>query len=328
MYELQPKRQPVASDGRPAGKVLIISGPTATGKTKLSISVAKAINGEVVSADSMQVYRGMDIGTAKVTLAEAQGVPHHLIDICAISEPHNVMDFYQEATHCCHDILRRGKVPIIAGGTGFYIHALIYGPPQGPPSVPAIREKIEADMLKYGTEKLYESLREYDPEYAATVTHNDRHKIIRALEIIAITGKKVSDFAPSDPGQPNREFDFHCWFVHLAKELLYDRIDERCDEMIAQGFIDEVKRLDSEGLRSNTTAAGAIGYRQCLEYLDSPQTQADYDQFLTAFKRACRRYAKRQFTWFRKEPLFNWLNLSRYDTHQATEIIVRDFEGR
>ncbi|HPE85065.1 MAG: tRNA (adenosine(37)-N6)-dimethylallyltransferase MiaA [Chlamydiia bacterium] len=328
MYELQPKQQPVASAEKPSGKVLIISGPTATGKTKLAISVAKALNGEVISADSMQVYRGMDIGTAKVTLAESQGIPHHLIDICDISEPHNVMDFYNEATHCAHDIIRRGKVPIVAGGTGFYIHALIYGPPQGPPSVPAIREKIEADMLKYGTERLYEKLREYDPEYAATVTHNDRHKIIRALEIIAITGKKVSDFAPNEAGQTTGEFDFHCWFVHLAKEVLYDRIDERTEEMIQQGFIEEVKRLESEGLSENLTAAGAIGYRQCLEYLKTSQTEGDYESFVTAFKRASRRYAKRQFTWFRKEPLFNWLNLSRYDTHQATEIIVREFEGR
>ncbi len=328
MHNTQPKQERAASDTRPSGKMLVISGPTATGKTKLSISIAKAIGGEIISADSMQVYRGMDIGTAKVTLAESEGIPHHLIDICDVAETHNVMDFYQEATHCAHDIIRRGKVPIVTGGTGFYIHALIYGPPQGPPSVPAIREKIEADMLKYGTERLFEKLREYDPEYAATLTHNDRHKIIRALEIIAITGKKVSDFAPNEPGQTTGEFDFHCWFVHLAKELLYDRIDARCDEMITQGFIDEVKRLDKEGLRENTSAAGAIGYRQCLEYLDSPQTDADYEIFLTAFKRACRRYAKRQFTWFRKEPLFNWLNLSRYDLHQATEIIVRKFEGR
>ena len=327
MVQAQPKRQAFAA-GEVSGKALIISGPTAVGKTKLSLNIAKALNGEIISADSMQVYRGMDIGTAKITMAEAGNIPHHLIDICEISEPHNVVDFYNEATCCCHDILSRKKVPIIVGGTGFYIHALIYGPPQGPPSVPAIREKIEADMLKYGTEKLYETLREYDPEYAASVTHNDRHKIIRALEIIAITGKKVSDFAPDEADQPVTPFDFHCWFAYQSKEVLYDRIDERCDQMIQAGFLEEVKRLDQEGLRDNLTASQAIGYRQALEFLQSPQTDTDYEQFVTAFKRASRRYAKRQFTWFRKEKLFHWLNLSRYDHHQASEIIIREFEGR
>lgn len=322
--EIQPEKQRVEQEAF-KGKVIVISGPTATGKTKLSIQLAKALGGEVVSADSMQIYRGMDIGTAKVSSEEAEGIPHHLIDICDLDEPHNVVDFFHEATNAIRGILARNRVPIIAGGTGFYIHSLLYGPPQGPPSVPSIREKIESDMLKYGTERLFETLKERDPEYAATLTCNDRQKIIRALEIIAITGKKVSDFAPNEPDQPLGEFQFHCWFVHLPKEYLYDRIDARCEQMIEMGLIDEVKELEKKGLRENLSAAQSIGYRQCLDYLATKQTENDYEQFMTAFKRASRRYAKRQFTWFRKEPLFHWLDISRISTEQAAELILREY---
>ena len=327
MYEVQPKRAGAKEHG-PRGKVLVLSGPTATGKTALSLELAKALGGEIVSADSMQVYRGMDIGTSKVTPEETGDIPHHLIDICDVSQSHNVVDFFYEATAAIRSILSRNRIPIVTGGTGFYIHSLIYGPPQGPPSVPSVRQKIEDDMLKYGTEILYEKLREYDPEYAATLTHNDRHKIIRALEIIAITGRRVSDFAPEETQGPIDVLDFHCWFIHLAKEVLSDRIDERCEVMMNAGLIDEVKKLDEQGLRSNSSAAQAIGYRQVLEYLDGTQTQKEFEKCVQDFKRASRRYAKRQFTWFRKEPLFTWLNLSSTSEHQALETIIRSFEGR
>lgn len=305
-------------------KVILISGPTAVGKTRHSLVVAKALGGEIVSADSMQVYRGMDIGTAKVSAEEQANIPHHLIDIRNLAERFNVMDFYEAAHKIIREIHLKGKVPVVVGGTGFYIHALIYGPPQGPPSVPKVREQLEEELEKEGTEALYERLKNADPEYAKTITSADRHKIIRALEIIAITNKKVSDF----PKMQNEEipYDYRCWFLYMSKEILYPHIEMRCDEMIAAGFIDEVRELDKRGIRKNSTAAQAIGYRQCLEFLDSMGTPDDFENFIANFKRASRRYAKRQFTWFRKELLFRWLNVENLPLDRSVEAIIQDYE--
>lgn len=307
-------------------KVLIISGPTATGKTKLSLVLAKAVDGEIISADSMQVYRGMDIGTAKATLEERTSVPHHLIDIRNVTEPFNVADFYREAWAAARDILARGKVPIVVGGTGFYIHSFIYGPPKGPPSVPEIRKKLEEDMSRFGTEILYEKLKEYDPLYASTITGGDRHKIVRALEIITITNQKVSDFGMSASEIENPNYDFRCWFMYYEREILYPRIEQRCEQMLANNFVEEVLKLREQGIQNNSSTQGAIGYRQCLDYLEKEASEENWIEFTEAFKTASRRYAKRQFTWFRKEPLFRWLDMEKYSFHQSAEIILQDFE--
>ena len=305
-------------------KVIVISGPTAVGKTKLSLMIAKEIGGEIVSADSMQVYRGMDIGTAKISLEERLTVPHHLIDIRDINERFSVMDFYQDAHKAIRHILAQGKVPIVVGGTGFYLHGLIYGPPQGPPSVPEVRKSIEEEMDKVGTDALYERLRLADPEYAKSITGADRQKIVRALEIISLTNKKVSDF----PKMQSDEilYDYRCWFLYTSKASLYPHIEMRCDEMIANGLIDEVRGLEQRGLRKNSIAAGAIGYRQCLEFLDSAQSPQDFERFVAEFKRVSRRYAKRQFTWFKKEPLFRWLNMENLPLGRAVDTILQDYE--
>lgn len=307
-------------------KVLIIAGPTAVGKTRLSLTIAQAIGGEIVSADSMQVYRGMDIGTAKATLEERQRVPHHLIDSLDLDDVFNVVEFYKSAHEAMQEIFAKGAVPIIVGGTGFYIHSLIYGPPPGPPAQPELREKLEGEMEKRGAEMLYDWVKTKDPVYAATITQRDRHKIIRAIEIMMVTGQRVSDLPPSPQGHLDL-CDFRCWFIHLPKETLYARIDARCDQMIAQGFLDEVKQLEKEGLKENRTACQAIGYRQALDYLKSEQTASDWDRFVVAFKQASRHYAKRQFTWFRKEPLFRWLDMSNLSIDQVTEMIIQDFES-
>lgn len=305
-------------------KVLVIAGPTAVGKTALSIRIAKGLGGEVISADSMQVYRGMDIGTAKITDAEKQGVVHHLIDSRDLDEPCNVVEFYKEATEAIHEIHAKGAVPIIVGGTGFYLHALIYGPPSGPPSDPQVRLRLEAEMELRGPEALYDQLCHLDPVYASSITGYDRHKIIRALEIIILSGKRVSE-------QPKKEdntesYDFRCWFLYMDKTTLYSRIDARCDQMVAQGLLEEVKALESKGLRQNLTAAQAIGYRQLLDYLHSAKTEEDWQECLRLFKQASRHYAKRQFTWFRKEPLFRWLDVEKMPPELASEILMQDFE--
>ncbi len=306
-------------------KIIIIAGPTAVGKTQLSLVIAKAMGGEIISADSMQVYRGMDIGTSKASPSEREQVQHHLIDSRDLDESFNVVEYYHEANQAIKEILDKGAVPIVVGGTGFYIHSLIYGPPSGPPSDPKLRKLLEDEMASKGVQMMYDKLKALDPDYALTITQNDRHKIIRALEILSITQKKVSEF-PTVSLENVENYDFRCWFVYTPKEVLYPRIEMRCDRMIAEGFVEEVKRLEKEGLSKNSTASQAIGYRQCLEYLNSPQTQEHWDHFIDAFKQASRRYAKRQLTWFRKEPLFRWLNIEKMSLEHVAELIIQDYE--
>lgn len=306
-------------------KVIVIAGPTAVGKTAMSIQIAKAIGGQIISADSMQVYRDMNIGTAKATIQERDGVIHHLIDICDIQDPFNISMFHKKACEAIKHILAEGSVPIVVGGTGFYIHALIYGPPSGPPSLPEIRSDLEEEMEKKGSAALYERLKLLDPVYASSITANDKHKIIRGLEIIQISQRKVSDFANKNIENCDK-FNFRCWFLYQEKEALYQKIELRCEKMMANGFLEEVKNLLNNGLKNNSSASQAIGYRQCIDYLESKQTAEDWASFLTEFKQASRRYAKRQFTWFRKEPLFRWLSLDQFSFEMALEMIIQDFE--
>jgi tRNA dimethylallyltransferase len=172
---------------------------------------------------------------------------------------------------------------------------------------------------------MYDRLMHVDPLYALTITPNDRHKIIRALEIIAISGRKVSELATVSPEQMDT-YDFRCWFVYIPKEILYPRIEMRCERMIAEGLLEEVKRLEGEGLRRNQTASLAIGYRQCLDFLGSAQSPEDWERCVQTFRQASRRYAKRQFTWFRKEPLFRWLNIGDTSMEEVAEVIIQDLE--
>ncbi len=323
-HSVLPKKQRAEESIRKK-RVIVLAGPTASGKTALSLTLAQAIGGEVISADSMQVYRGMDIGTAKASDAERALIAHHLIDIRDIDEPFNVAEFYDYCQVALQDITRRENVPIVVGGSGFYIHTLLYGPPAGPPSVPDVRDALERQMREMGPEVLYERLQILDPEYAATISEKDRHKIIRALEIIALTERKVSDF-PKPDAVLSQDWDFRCWFIYYPKETLYARIDARCDEMVRLGLVEEVRKLDAQGFRLNSSASQAIGYRQALQYLDSPQTSTDHEQFVQNFKKASRQFAKRQFTWFRKEPLFRWLNAEELPTERIRELILQDYE--
>ena len=306
-------------------KVIVIAGPTGVGKTKLSIEVANAIGGEIISADSMQIYKGMDIGTAKASKEERELIYHHMIDIVNVNDPFNVVDFYNRAHIICRDILLRDKVPIIVGGSGFYIHSFLYGPPQGPPSIIDIREKIEEEMDKVGPKVLFEKLSQIDPIYAATITCNDKHKIVRALEIIEITKKPVSHFSGADASLSDM-YNYSCWFLYMPREVLYSRVDIRCEEMVEKGFIEEVERLEKEGLRHNYTASQAIGYRQCLDFLKTDRSYDEKQKFLDSFKKATRHYIKRQLTWFKKEPFFRWLNLYEMDFNRAVEFILQDYE--
>lgn len=324
-FALEAKKQITQSFEKPHKPVIVIAGPTGTGKTQFSIDLAKLINGEIVSADSMQVYRGMDIGTAKATLQQRSEVPHHLIDIQDVSQPYNVVDFYYDARHCFQKIHDRGATPIVVGGSGFYLHTLIYGPPSGPPSVPELRASLEKEIEEQGSDVLFERLKKLDPEYAGTITPNDKQKIVRALEIITLTGKSVSRLSWKGRKKP-RNYDFRCWFLCRPKETLYQRINDRCDQMIKEGLLQEVEKLKQMGIEKNNSVMQAIGYRQALEYLRSNQTSADYRHFVDSFKKASRNYAKRQFTWFRREQLFHWLDLDLHDYEVAIDMVRQDFE--
>ncbi len=306
-------------------RVIVLSGPTCCGKSQLAMELAQAMDGEIISADSMQVYRGMDIGTAKVSLEDRLLIPHHLIDIRDITESFNVVDFYYEAGRACQQILDQGHVPIVVGGSGFYLHTLLYGPPSGPPSVPELRKSLEEEMTRLGSEALYARVSELDPQYAKTITKNDKQKIVRALEIMALTHTKVSKISWRER-RGIQNYDFHCWFLHRPKPKLYERIDRRCEYMLQQGFLDEVRILEEKGIATNSSASQAIGYRQALDYLHTSQTSSDYDHFVKSFQQATRHYAKRQFTWFRKEPLFRWLDVDLHDHEVVFDIIKKDYE--
>lgn len=308
-------------------KMIIIAGPTATGKTEASIQIAKAISGEIVSADSVQLYKGTDIGSAKATLDQRRAIPHHLLDICNIRDYFSVVNFYDEVQSSCQEIFNHNRTPIIVGGAGFYIHTILFGPPKGPASDPLLRKSLENDADKFGLEMLYGKLKSLDPDYAESITPSDRHKIIRALEILALTGKKVSEIPKPSREDVPKNLNFRCWFLYYPKEMLYDRIEQRCDEMIDNGLIDEVVKLKDKGLIDNPAVANAIGYRQCLQFLESRQTDADWDEFVRLFKKASKNYAKRQFTWFRKESLFRWVDLSKFSLDRACDFIISDFEG-
>lgn len=266
-------------------RVIVIAGPTASGKTDFSLMLAKEVGGEIISADSMQIYRGMDIGTAKPSKEIRAQIPHHMIDTHDLSEPFNVVDFYYEARHCIQQILARDAVPIVVGGSGFYLHSLIYGPPSGPPSVPELRKALEEQIEREGSEAMYEKLKHLDYEYAKSITKNDKQKIVRALEIITLTGKKVSQLHWKARRNP-LNYNFRTWFLYRPKERLYQRIEERCDQMVELGFLDEVKNLVKMGLCANSSAARAIGYRQALDFLETEQTEEDFKRFVTAFKQA------------------------------------------
>lgn len=307
-------------------RVIVLGGPTACGKTALSLSLAKKLGGEILSADSMQVYRGMDIGTAKATVQEQQEIPHYMIDVRDVNNPLTVVDFYHTAKLHLYSILARNRVPIIVGGSGFYVHTLLYGPPKGPPPNLDLRKNLEAELDEMGANALYARLQKLDAAYAQTITCHDRQKIVRGLEIIALSGSPVSEFG--DTTSNTVDYDFRCWFLYRPRQQLYQRSNERCEAMLDQGFIEEVRRLKEQGLLENRSAAQAIGYRQALEYLDSPQTVADKEIFLHKFQQATRQYIKRQFTWFAKEDLFNWLDLDCQGTEEAINIIAEDFLAR
>ena len=287
-------------------RVIVISGPTATGKTALSVALAKAIGGEVVSADSMQIYRFMDIGTAKVSPEETQGVPHHMVDVADPGEDFSVSRWVDMAAEACEDIFARGKVPIIAGGTGLYIDSLLSGRDfaAAPKEDKALRERLSAEYDAIGGEAFREKLREIDPERAEKLHAADKKRLTRAMEVYLLTGETITEHDRKTQLIPPRYESLRLALTFENREKLYERIDKRVDIMVEEGLFEEVEALLHSGLRQGSTAMQAIGYKEPAAYFAGELSR---EEAIEKIKQESRRYAKRQLTWLRRDTGLHWI---------------------
>ena len=284
--------------------IICIAGPTASGKTALAVELAKELNGEVVSCDSMQVYRRMDIGTAKPTKDEMQGIVHHMLDVAEPDEDFSVSRYCEMASPIVDDILARGKTAIIAGGTGLYMDALIRGNDFAPYPATGRREELEERADREGIEALMAWLQDIDPEAAAKLHLSDRKRIIRALEVYLETGETISTHNKRTQAIPPRYQPLWLGLDFEDRAVLYNRIDRRVDIMMEQGLITEIEELLAAGIPKKSTAMQAIGYKEFLAAMDG---QCTIMQAAEDVKKASRHYAKRQLTWFRRNANMNWL---------------------
>ena len=284
--------------------VLCVAGPTATGKTALAIKLAQQLGGEIISMDSMQVYRRMDIGTAKPTEAEQAGIPHHLIDVAEPTQPYTVAQYAAQATEAAIAIRARGKLPILAGGTGFYLRALTHGLSLGHvQSDPALREQLKAmGETPEGRRQLHDRLRAMDPEAAARLHANDVQRVSRAIEVFTLTGKPISMQTPAEANCP---FALCLIGTTMERGQLYERINARVEGMLARGLLGEVQALLQSGVPPTAQAMQGIGYK---ELAPVALAGAPLDAAVQAIQQNTRHYAKRQWTWFRAEPRFTWFD--------------------
>ncbi|MBP3262302.1 tRNA (adenosine(37)-N6)-dimethylallyltransferase MiaA [Pseudobutyrivibrio sp.] len=285
--------------------LVILTGPTAVGKTSLSINLAKAINGEIISADSMQIYKKMDIGTAKVMPEEMDGIKHYLIDVIEPTEDFHVVKFKQMVEAAIDEIYAKGKIPIICGGTGFYIQAILYDIDFTENEIDKnYRKSLEAFAKEKGNEALHEKLNAIDPESAKAIPAANVKRVIRAIEYFEQTGEKFSVHNATQK-EKNSPYNFAYFVLNDDRQLLYNRIDARVDKMIADGLVSEVKSLLASGVRKGMTAMDGIGYKELLDYLEG---DGSLDDAISLIKQKSRNYAKRQLTWFRREKEVIWLD--------------------
>lgn len=284
--------------------LIVLTGPTAAGKTALSIILAKAVGGEVISADSMQVYKGMDIGSAKVTKEEMDGVPHHLIDVLEPEQEFNVVVFKELAIKAMEGIYSRGRIPIVAGGTGFYIQALLYDIDFTENDADtAIRRELEELARREGPHALHRILAQADPRSAELIHENNIKRVIRAIEYYRKTGEPISLHNERERGKES-PYNFLYYVVNMDREQLYRRIDERIDRMLAAGLVEEVRTLRERGCKRGMTSMQGLGYKEILDYLDGLCT---LEEAVYVLKRDTRHFAKRQLTWFKRERQVRWL---------------------
>ena len=284
-------------------RIIVVAGPTASGKTSLGIRLARALGGEIVSADSMQVYRGMDIGTAKADAAEQAAVRHHMIDIADPSENYSVARYVDEASSCCNSLFSAGIQPIVVGGTGLYIDSLLSGTDfADSPADSGLRTELSEEYDSLGGEYMLEKLREVDPARAALLHAADKKRILRALEVFTLTGQTITEHDRLSRLVPPRFQSSYIVLSFRNRELLYERIDSRVDYMIQAGLFEEVSSLLDRGFSPDATAFQAIGYKEAVQYL---RGDLSMDEAAALIKQSSRRYAKRQITWFsRREDAF------------------------
>ena len=299
-------------------KVIVICGPTASGKTALSIELAKKINGEIVSCDSMQIYKEMDIGTAKPTLEEMQGIKHYMIGIISPNERYSVADYKKDAKKAIREILNKGKVPIVVGGTGLYIDSLIYEIEyQDIEFDKEYREHLEKEVKEKGIEELYNEAKEIDPQAIEKISKNDKKRILRILEIYHATGENKTE-QERKSRQKEVEYDYKVYALNMDREKLYDRINKRVDKMIEEGLIQEVEKIYKK-YNDFPTAMQGLGYKEVVEYLEGKLTK---EEMIEKIKQETRRYAKRQLTWFRKNKQTIWLDVGKNTIQNNIEIIL------
>ncbi len=285
--------------------LVIITGPTAVGKTELSIELAKKINGEIISADSVQVYRQMNIGSAKITTEEMQGIPHHLIDILEPDEAFNIALFKELCCNAIKDIYGRGKIPVIVGGTGFYIQSVVYDVAFEDTAVDDIRKKYEFLHKEHGSLYIHNLLKNVDPKSADSIHPNNYKRVIRALEYYEQTGEKISGHNESQR-QNDSPYNFGYFVLNCDRQLLYDRINKRVDLMLETGLVDELIFLKEKyKVNRQMVSMQALGYKEILDYLDG---QISLDEAVYLIKRDTRHFAKRQLTWFRREREVIWVD--------------------
>ncbi len=290
--------------------MIILSGPTAVGKTALSIGLAKRVNGAIISADSMQVYKHMDIGSAKITPEEMDGVKHYLIDELEPSEEFNIVRFQQMAKSALEEIYANGQIPIIAGGTGFYIQALLYDIDfDNQDCDEAYRTELENFAKKHGNDALHARLKEIDPASAEKIHANNVKRVIRALEFYKLTGKPISEHNEAEQ-QKESPYNFAYFVLTDDRANLYKRIEKRVDIMMEQGLLAEVQKLKNMGYHRNMVSMQGLGYKEILDYLDDKCT---LDEAVDTIKLETRHFAKRQLTWFRREREVCWLDKSEYN---------------
>lgn len=286
-------------------KIVVLIGPTAVGKTKLSIELAKRFNGEIISGDSMQIYKGMDIGTAKIKPSEMDGIPHHLLDIKNPEEPFSVAEFQELVRLKIAEISQRGKLPMIVGGTGLYIQSVIYDYQfSDAPSDEAFRIKLEEKAKAEGNEKIHQELMEVDPKSAQKIHPNNVRRVIRALEVYHCTGKTISEYQENQ--QPELIYETAMIGLTMEREILYDRINKRVDLMVREGLLPEVEKLYVKGL-NDCQSIQAIGYKEIYEYFHEHVT---LEEAIIQLKQNSRRYAKRQLTWFRNKMNVDWFDMT------------------
>ncbi|WP_163192672.1 tRNA (adenosine(37)-N6)-dimethylallyltransferase MiaA [Clostridium thermarum] len=308
-------------------KLIIIGGPTAVGKTLISIKLAKYLNAEIISADSMQIYKHMDIGSAKISPSEMSGVPHHMIDIAEPWESFSVAQFKEMALEHIKNIYSKNKLPMLVGGTGLYIDSIVcnYNFTEADKDE-SYRAYLEDLAISEGNEYVFNLLQNVDPETASKLHANNLKRVIRALEVYKLTGKTFSSYVIEEQKKFDIPFNLYYYVLNMNRDILYDRINKRVDQMMSCGLLEEVKKLKEMGCTADMQAMKGIGYKELLYYLDGKMT---LNEAIEAIKKGSRNYAKRQLTWFRKDPRIKWIEKENFTSDDdIVEYLLNDISSK